>query len=273
MAHGIPGVAVDVCVNNGIVAKANFKYGQQFKASLPAGKYIFRVRLHTAVPCKGKVVIYKSLTLTEGLNATAVANVQGGKPHLSIFANSFTGVDGTHATVTVRHAASAPTVDVWVNGGSARSSQASPGAPRPARLRFPRACTPTGVRRGRASRSSGRARVEPGRAERLPDHRRGHVHAELPLHRHRPGRRHLALRVSSRARPLLGGRPFGSALLRAQHEAAVRCTGASFAISPTCSPGGRYPGRAGCSRSLPCVAPARVPPDALRAGVIREVFG
>lgn len=119
VAHGIPGVAVDVCVNNGIVAKANFKYGQQFKASLPAGKYIFRVRLHTAVPCKGKVVIYKSLTLTEGLNATAVANVQGGKPHLSIFANSFTGVDGTHATVTVRHAASAPTVDVWVNGGSA----------------------------------------------------------------------------------------------------------------------------------------------------------
>jgi hypothetical protein len=119
VAHGIPGVAVDVCVNNGIVAKANFKYGQQFKASLPAGKYIFRVRLHTANPCHGKVVIYKSLSLTAGLNATAVANVQGGTPHLSMFANSFAGADGSHATVTVRHTASAPTVDVWVNGGAA----------------------------------------------------------------------------------------------------------------------------------------------------------
>jgi hypothetical protein len=133
VAHGIPGAAVDVCLNNGIVAKANFKYGQQFKASLPAGRYIIRVRLHTAVPCKGKLVIYKSITLTEGLNATAVANVQGGKPHLSIFANSFTGLDGTHATVTVRHAASAPTVDVWVNGGAsplvpgfARGAEAGP---------------------------------------------------------------------------------------------------------------------------------------------------
>lgn len=119
VAHGIPGVAVDVCVNGSIVAKANFKYGQQFKASLPAGTYIFRVRAHTYTPCHGKVLIYKSLKLTAGLNATAVANVQGGTPHLSIFANDRTGTDGTHATITVRHTASAPTVDVWLNGGTA----------------------------------------------------------------------------------------------------------------------------------------------------------
>ena len=119
VVHGIPGVAVDVCVNGSIVAKANFKYGQQFKASLPAGTYIFRVRAHTATPCHGKVLIYKSLALTAGLNATAVANVQGGKPHLSIFANDLTGVDGTHATITVHHTATAPKVDVWLNGGTA----------------------------------------------------------------------------------------------------------------------------------------------------------
>jgi hypothetical protein len=119
VVHGIPGVAVDVCVNGGIVAKANFKYGQQFKASLPAGTYTFRVRAHTMVPCHGKVLIYKSLALTAGLNATAVANVQGGKPHLSIFVNDRTGTDGTHATITVHHTATAPKVDVWLNGGTA----------------------------------------------------------------------------------------------------------------------------------------------------------
>jgi hypothetical protein len=119
VVHGIPGVAVDVCVNGSIVAKANFKYGQQFKASLPAGSYIFRVRKHSATPCHGTVLIYKSLKLTAGLNATAVANVQGGKPHLSIFANDLTGTDATHATITVHHTATAPKVDVWLNGGTA----------------------------------------------------------------------------------------------------------------------------------------------------------
>jgi hypothetical protein len=119
VAHGIPGVAVDVCVNGSIVAKANFKYGQQFKATLPAGTYTFRVRAHTAIPCHGKVLIYKRLALTSGLNATAVANVQGGTPHLSIFVNDLTGTDGTHATITVHHTATAPKVDVWLNGGTA----------------------------------------------------------------------------------------------------------------------------------------------------------
>jgi hypothetical protein len=118
VAHGIPGVAVDVCVNGGTVAKANFKYGQQFKVSLPAGTYAIRVRKHTFKPCHGKVLIYKSLTLTAGLNATAVANVQGGTPHLSVFVNDLSGTDSTHATITVRHTATAPTVDVWLNGGT-----------------------------------------------------------------------------------------------------------------------------------------------------------
>jgi hypothetical protein len=119
VVHGIPGVAVDVCVNSSIVAKANFRYGQGFKASLPAGTYTFRVRAHTTTPCHGKVLITKSLQLTAGLNATAVANVQGGKPRLSIFVNDLTGTDATHATITVHHTASAPKVDVWLNGGTA----------------------------------------------------------------------------------------------------------------------------------------------------------
>jgi hypothetical protein len=117
VAHGIPGVAVDVCVAGNAV-KANFKYGQQFKAELPAGTYTIRVRAHTHNPCKGTVLIKQYVTLTDGLNATAVANYKSGKPTLSIFVNDLT-VPAGKATITVRHAAKAPTVDVWLNGGSA----------------------------------------------------------------------------------------------------------------------------------------------------------
>lgn len=118
VAHGIPGVAVDVCLA-GSAVRSNFKYGQQFKAQLPAGTYTFRVRARTASPCHGTLLIKKTVTLTDGLNATAVANFVAGKPTLSIFVNDLTGTSATKATITVRHTAKAPTVDVWLNGGAA----------------------------------------------------------------------------------------------------------------------------------------------------------
>jgi len=119
VAHGIPGVKVDVCVA-GSAVKTDFKYGQQFRATLPAGTYTIRVRAADhAATCKGTVLIKQSVALTDGLNATAVANYVAGKPALSIFVNNLTGTSATDATITVRHTAKAPTVDVWLNGGKA----------------------------------------------------------------------------------------------------------------------------------------------------------
>jgi len=118
VAHGIPGVAVDVCVG-GSAVKANFKYGQQFRAQLPAGSYTFKVRAHAAKPCKGALLISKTVALTAGLNATAVANYVGGKPALSIYVNDLSGTTADKATISVVHAARAPKVDVWLNGGTA----------------------------------------------------------------------------------------------------------------------------------------------------------
>jgi hypothetical protein len=118
VAHGIPGVKVDVCVA-GSAVKKNFRYGEQFKASLPAGTYTIRVRADAPNPCKGAVLIKQSVTLTDGLNATAVANYVAGKPALSIFVNDLTGTTSEDATITVRHTARAPMVDVWLNGGTA----------------------------------------------------------------------------------------------------------------------------------------------------------
>jgi hypothetical protein len=119
VAHGIPGVKVDVCVA-GSAVKKDFKYGQKFQATLPAGTYTIRVRAAAhAATCRGTVLIKQSVTLTDGLNATAVANYVAGKPALSIFVNDLTVPSPDKATITVRHTAKAPTVDVWLNGGTA----------------------------------------------------------------------------------------------------------------------------------------------------------
>jgi len=118
VAHGIPGAVVDVCVN-GKEVKASFHYGKQFTASLPAGTYTVKVWAHHTPACHGTLLITKKLTLTAGLNATAVARIVASKPALTVFVNDLTGTSATKATITVRHTASAGTVDVWLNGGAA----------------------------------------------------------------------------------------------------------------------------------------------------------
>jgi hypothetical protein len=133
VAHGIPGVKVDVCVN-GAEARSNFKYGNSFALEgVPAGTYRVKVRLASKGECKGAVAIDETVDVTDGLNATAVARLVKGAPALSIFVNDIAIAGGTNASVTVRHTASAPTVDVWVNGGKnplvsdlTRGSEAGP---------------------------------------------------------------------------------------------------------------------------------------------------
>jgi hypothetical protein len=117
VVHGIPGVKVDVCVS-GTEVKSNFKYGQKFALkNVPAGTYNIKVFLaNDKKECRGTVAIQQRVDLTEGLNATAVAKITDGAPALEIFVNDVTLTDDTSATV--RHAANAPAVDVWVNGGS-----------------------------------------------------------------------------------------------------------------------------------------------------------
>ena len=114
VAHGIPGAVVDVCVGGNAV-KRDFKYGQRFKASLPAATYTIRVRLAAHEDCKGAVVIKQAVSVTSGLNATAIAVVKGGTPQLALYINDTsvpTAALGT--TLTLIHEAKAPTVDAWL---------------------------------------------------------------------------------------------------------------------------------------------------------------
>lgn len=119
VAHGIPGVKVDVCVD-GAEARSNFKYGRSFElgTGIPAGTYKIKVRLASPGECTGATVIGEKVELTDGLNATATAIVRQGAPQLDIRVNDTDIGGGANASITVRHLAKAPTVDVWVNGGA-----------------------------------------------------------------------------------------------------------------------------------------------------------
>lgn len=114
VAHGIPGAKVDVCVN-GAEVRSNFRYGRQFKAELPAGNYRVKVYLADPRECRGVKVIDEQLALSDGLNATAVARIINGAPGLQVFVNDL-DIDGPGASLTVRHTAKAPTVDVYLAG-------------------------------------------------------------------------------------------------------------------------------------------------------------
>jgi hypothetical protein len=116
VAHGIPGAVVDVCVG-GSEVRSNFKYGRTFKLSdVTPGTYRIRVFLADSRTCKGTKVIDREVTLTDGLNATAVAWLnKKGAPALKIFVNDVAINAYDAASVTVRHVAKAPAVDVYLS--------------------------------------------------------------------------------------------------------------------------------------------------------------
>jgi Domain of unknown function (DUF4397) len=118
VVHGIPGARVNVCVDGSLV-KSSFRYGGKFTLTgVAAGDH--RVKL---VPwyrgCGAKAIIAKTVTVTGGLNATIVARTTSTGAGLQVFVNDLTISAAGKTSITVRHTAAAPTVDVWLNGGAA----------------------------------------------------------------------------------------------------------------------------------------------------------
>lgn len=110
--HGIPGATVDVCVGKNPI-REDFRYGRHFQVSLPPGTYPIRVRLQGHGACKGALVIKQSVTVSEGLNATAIAVIKGGTPQLALYVNNVDAID-TRPLLSAIHEAKAPAVDLWI---------------------------------------------------------------------------------------------------------------------------------------------------------------
>jgi hypothetical protein len=115
VVHGIPGVAVKVCVDGKAVVD-NFRYGHKIVgAKLPATTH--KVRLVAAgKPCRSTAILKSRYTLAKGRSYTIVANLDAsGTPNLKAFANNVRPTASGRARLTVRHTAEAPAVNVWAN--------------------------------------------------------------------------------------------------------------------------------------------------------------
>ena len=118
VVHGIPGVAVKVCVD-GKPAVDHFRYGNTITgAKLAATTH--QVRLVAAgKACAAPAILSSTYTLKAGRDYTIVANRNAeGTPNLKAFVNNVKPTAAGKARLVVRHTAQAPAVNVWA--GSTR---------------------------------------------------------------------------------------------------------------------------------------------------------
>jgi hypothetical protein len=118
VVHGIPGVNVEVCVN-GDVAIPGFEPGEVVTGvALAAGAYDVKI-VAAGDDCDDPAILEAiGVELASAKDYTAIAYLsEDGTPELGLFKNNVRPLAGGNARLTVRHAAAAPAVDVWANGG------------------------------------------------------------------------------------------------------------------------------------------------------------
>ena len=130
IVHGIPGVPVDVYVGGTAPenqALADFQPGTVAgPLTIPEGPLAVVVVATGDDPTvPANQVIDQTLDVPGGANLSVVADLVGGAPVLTAFANDVSAVARGSSRVTVRHAADAPPVQVLVDGQVAISDLAS----------------------------------------------------------------------------------------------------------------------------------------------------
>ena len=117
VVHGVPGVTVDVYVNDDLTLE-DFEPGTiTDPLELPAGSYEVDIFPADADPESEDPVISGSAELEAGADVSLVAHLDAdGNPTLGVFANDTSRLDAGQARVTVRHTAAAPAVDILANG-------------------------------------------------------------------------------------------------------------------------------------------------------------
>ena len=201
--HGVPGVTVDVYVNDDLTLEAFEPETVTDPLELPAGDYTVDIRAAGADPSEDPIIT-GSTTLPAGANATLIAHLTAdGTPTLGVFVNDTAPTAAGEGRLVVRHTAAAPAVDVLA-GGSARDLR-----PREPGRGDPLAARQHGVRCGRGRwhhRPGDRTGRRPG-GRRAGDHRLRHrvTRGRLPRRGRadHPGRR----AGSSRSRLRQSGAP------------------------------------------------------------------
>ena len=125
--HGVPGLTVDVYVNDKLTLD-DFKPGDLAgPLDLPAGTYKVAITASDAADASAPVIGPIDLPLEAGKNYTATANLdEAGKPTATLFTNDISQVAAGEGRLTVRHVAAAPAVDVLANGAVAITALVNP---------------------------------------------------------------------------------------------------------------------------------------------------
>ena len=118
VVHGVPGLDVDVYVNDALTLPG-FTYGTVTDPlTLPAGDYDIDIR-GAGADASSDPVLTELVTLPAGANATIEANLDGsGNPGISVWVNDISTIAAGNGRVTVRHTAAAPNVDILANDGA-----------------------------------------------------------------------------------------------------------------------------------------------------------
>ena len=129
VVHGIPGVTVDVYVNNVNTLPSFAPETNTDPIPLPAGSYDVDIYLEGEGPAAansdstqahGVPVLSATLALADGDNISAIAHLaENGDLALTAFANDTSDVMDGDARLVVRHTAKAPAVDIIANGSLA----------------------------------------------------------------------------------------------------------------------------------------------------------
>lgn len=125
--HAIPGVVVDVYVDNKKVID-DFEPGTLTQTlRIPAGSYTLAITAADAADASAPVIGPVDLTVASGMNYTAVAHLsETGVPTAALFTNDTSAPGAGQGRLTVRHVAAAPAVDVLADGTPAITGLTNP---------------------------------------------------------------------------------------------------------------------------------------------------
>jgi hypothetical protein len=114
--HGVPGLTVDVYVNGDLTLEGFEPGSITDPLELEEGTYDIEIRA-AGEPADSDPAISGSADVQAGVNASVIAHLtEDGTPSLAVFGNDVTTIGAGETRLTVRHAAAAPAVDVWVDG-------------------------------------------------------------------------------------------------------------------------------------------------------------
>jgi hypothetical protein len=125
--HGVPGLTVDVYVNDELTLD-DFEPGDLAgPLDLPAGTYKVAITASDAADASAPAIGPVDLPLEAGMNYTAVAHLDAdGKPTATLFTNDISQLAAGEGRLTVRHVAAAPAVDVLANDAVAITALTNP---------------------------------------------------------------------------------------------------------------------------------------------------